>query len=246
MHKLHRPHLAQKHSDHTLPTTTTTTTQVKSPQQRAAAAAAAAKASAAEATAAARTLASHAAQQAEAADRAAAADAPTSPSAALLAADSVIEDENIFPDLPSISELKSVASAWFGDSDAAESSTAAAAAGEKAGQDAAAAAAVAAGGEEDSEEGLLEKLLPSFGKDSGLRKRTAELVPTFRAGRHKSKPKPLRLKLAEQVCAARWSVSHLHVAGVTHRFGFEFVLCAATDAAAQAHSVSHRDWPEWK
>jgi hypothetical protein len=46
----------------------------------------------------------------------------------------------------------------------------------------------------------LEKLLPSFGKDSSLRKKTASLVPTFRSGRQKAKPKPLRLKLAEQVC----------------------------------------------
>lgn len=167
-------------------------------KKSAAAAAAAAKASAAEATAAAQQMASRAAQHAKVADKAAAeAQQGEIPANSLIPeapVDSGSED-GILPDLPSISELKSVATACFGADSDAEASTAAAA-GKRAGKEAEAAAE----GEDDSEEGLLEKLLPSFGKDSCLRKKTSQLVPTFRSGRQKAKPKPLRLKLAEQVC----------------------------------------------
>lgn len=152
-------------------------------QQTAAQAAAAAQASAAEATAAACAAASKAAQQAAAA---AGAD-HAAPSDAVQAAEGGAEDTDSDFDIPSIAEIRSaLAESWFGNGEAAPegtSTTNGKAAGGEAQQD------------EEEDEGLLEKLLP-FGKDGPLRRKTAGLVPTFKA---KHKPKPLRLKLAEQV-----------------------------------------------
>jgi len=96
-----------------------------------------------------------------------------------------VEDKDSDFDLPSIAEIRSaLAESWFGNGEAAPagpSTTNGKAAGGEAQQN------------EEDDEGLLEKLLP-FGKDGPLRRKTG-LVPTFKA----KKPKPLRLKLAEQV-----------------------------------------------
>lgn len=130
----------------------------------------------------------------------------------------VDSDSDILPDLPSFSEIKAAATAWFADdADAADNSggsslpPGAAAAQQQQQQQstsngktkpaAAGTAAVKAGSDtsssivEDSE-GLLDRLLPSFCQEGGgLRQRAAG----FRAGRRGAKSKPLRLKLAEQM-----------------------------------------------
>jgi hypothetical protein len=91
-------------------------------------------------------------------------------------------------DLPCLCEIRSaVSTALFGtSSEDAQPSTAAD--GTRGHKDAAA-------GTESDDEGLFDHAMDS------LRRKTADLVPSFRPGRPRVRaaPKPLRLKLAEQV-----------------------------------------------
>jgi hypothetical protein len=199
---------------------------------------AAAQASAIEATAAARAFAAQAAQSANAADKPAAADIQQGSTAAAAAADEehAIDSKtsDFLPALPSITEIRAAAAAaWFGDSPYITSPTAAADHKDTQSSAAAAAAAplpaVAEGADSEESEGLFDKLLP-FGKDCSLRLKTADLVPGFRPRRHKPKPKPLRLKLAEQVRNSE--------AALPHHFATAAAVAYVSLEAALPHEIA--------